>query len=289
MQQNPDRVHDSCPETDNDRPLPTLPAHARLPFNRCNLPAVILGSLTFQRYPTQLYLDGVLELHRRLFDRLGLQENAGERALAFQRYMDAHFSLRSPEEAGLDGKKKGRGKADYLRLLRGWLFDPDGRDAAVLKGWVESRFGLITRYHGGTIPDPDHEGYQRFLEARATGLYATNALEAQLDLVYEFCQYELGRTRPGETHVDLYRGVNRLGDHERLAALDRRRHVLLLNNLSSFTTNRERAEEFGDYILRARVPLSKVFFYNRLLPGVLKGEDEFMIIGGLFEVELATV
>jgi len=290
MQQSPAQDHAPCADTDNAPPRATLPANARLPFNRCNLPAVILGSLTFQRHPTQLYLDGVLELHRRLFDHLGIVADATERALLFQRYMDAHFCLTALEEAGLDQrKKKARGKADYLRLLRGWLFDPDGRDAAVIKGWVESRFGLITRYHGGPIPSPDDESYQRFLEARATGLYATNALEAQLDLLYEFCQYEIGRRFAGDTHITLYRGVNRLGDHENLATINKRRHVLLLNNLNSFTSNRERAEEFGDYILSADVPLAKVFFYNRLLPGVLKGEDEFMVIGGVYEVKLGTV
>lgn len=300
MQQTHDQAPAPCAVTDKESlqahaPLrkreressPTLPGSARLPFNRCNLPAVILGSLTFQHHPTRLYLDGVRELHRHLFERLESIDEARERARHFQSYMDAHFCLQSLEEAGLDRKKKkSRGKADYLRLLRGWLFDSDGRDAAVIKGWVESRFGLITRYHAGPIPSPDDEVYMRFVEARAAGLYATNALEAQLDLLYEFCQYEIDRLFPGKSHITLFRGVNRLDDHERLNAIDMRAHVLLLNNLNSFTSNRERAEEFGDYILQAEVPLSKVFFYNRLLPGVLKGEDEFMVIGGVYEVRL---
>jgi NAD+--dinitrogen-reductase ADP-D-ribosyltransferase len=33
------------------------------------------------------------------------------------------------------------------------------------------------------------------------------------------------------------------------------------------------------------VPVSKVFFYNRVLPGMLKGEDEYVVIGGIYEVE----
>jgi NAD+--dinitrogen-reductase ADP-D-ribosyltransferase len=64
-----------------------------------------------------------------------------------------------------------------------------------------------------------------------------------------------------------------------LAKPDRRRWVVLLNNLSSFSVRRERAEEFGDHLLRVQVPLSKVFFYNRMLPGMLKGEDEYVVIG----------
>jgi NAD+--dinitrogen-reductase ADP-D-ribosyltransferase len=45
---------------------------------------------------------------------------------------------------------------------------------------------------------------------------------------------------------------------------------VLFNNLNSFTSSRERADEFGDYILVAEVPLPKVLFFNRLLPGMLK-------------------
>jgi NAD+--dinitrogen-reductase ADP-D-ribosyltransferase len=33
------------------------------------------------------------------------------------------------------------------------------------------------------------------------------------------------------------------------------------------------------------VPLSKVFFHNRMLPSMLKGEDEYVVIGGIYEVE----
>jgi NAD+--dinitrogen-reductase ADP-D-ribosyltransferase len=61
---------------------------------------------------------------------------------------------------------------------------------------------------------------------------------------------------------------------------------VLLNNLNSFTQSRERADEFGDYILSVEVPLPKVLFYNRLLPGMLKGEDELVVIGGVYEVRI---
>jgi NAD+--dinitrogen-reductase ADP-D-ribosyltransferase len=63
--------------------------------------------------------------------------------------------------------------------------------------------------------------------------------------------------------------------------------VVLFNSLSSFTANRERADEFGDYLLTAHVPLSKIFRYTRLLPGMLQGEDEYTVIGGLYEVSIA--
>ena len=263
----------------------TLPRYARLPINRCSLPATILGSLSYQRHPVPLALDGVAELHKELFRHLDAEADPSARAGMFQRHMAAVFSLDQPEEAGYSGTSpRARAKASYLRMLRGWAFDSDGMEGAVLKSWVESRFGLLTRYHGGSIRDFSGNSYRRFLEMRAKGLYGTNSLEAQLDLLYTYCQYELGRQHSGETHVTLYRGVNRVGEHEILQELESGRRRVLLNNLSSFTSERERAGEFGDYITEVSVPLPKVFFLHRLLPGQLKGEDEFMVIGGVYEV-----
>jgi len=266
----------------------SLPRWARLPINRCNLPAAILGGLTFQRAPIPLELDGVAQFHRGLFELLDRLDNAKERAQAFMMHMDASFFLGQPEQAGYTADATlDRSRADYLRMVRGWAFDADGREGAVMKGWVESRFGLLQRYHGGPIRDFSDDSYRRYLEMRSAGLYGTNALEAQLDLLYTYCQYELARAHPGKTHLTLYRGVNRMDDHETLAQLDDKRRVVLLNSLSSFTANRERADEFGDYLLTAEVPLSKIAYYTKLLPGMLRGEEEYAVIGGLYEVSLA--
>lgn len=271
----------------NDNTSTTLPACARLPINRCNLPAVILGSLTFQRHPTALQLDGVHELHRDLFERLAAMSDATARAEQFMNYMTVHFRLDALEEAGYaQGSRLDRGKADYLRLLRGWFFDADGREGAVWKGWVESRFGLLPRYHGAPIHSPNDESYRAYLEARGVGIYNTNALEAQLDLLYSYCQYELGLRYSGKTHLHLYRGVNHMADHETLEEIDRCRKVVLLNNLASFTTERARADEFGDVIIEVDVPLAKIAAFDQLLPVSLKGESEVMVIGGVYEVKL---
>ncbi len=269
---------------------PSLPRHARLPINRCNLPAAILGSLTFQRAPTALAIDGVDSLHRPLFDLLDDIDAAPERAQRFGGYMAAHFRLDNPEEAGLTGGQgQSRAKASYLRVLRGWAFDADGREAAVLKGWVESRFGLMPRHHGDSLREPGSAAWQRYVAMRAQGLYGTNALEAQIDLLYAYGQYELARRFPRRSHLRLYRGVNRLGDHEIVAEDDADSKVVLLNNVSSFSRSRERAGEFGDSILSVDVPLAKLAFFSQLLPGMLKGEDEHVVIGGLYRVRLATL
>lgn len=282
------QVSDKSPTTCRADDKASLPREARLPINRCNLPAVVLGSLTFQQFPASLAIDGVAELHRDLFRRLDAAP-AAQQAEVFRDYMTVHFRLERPEEMGYTGHRKARAKANYIKVIRGWSFDADSREGAVLKGWVESRFGLTPRWHGQPLRDPSSEAYRRYEEMRAQGLYGTNALEAQLDLVYTFCQYALARRHPGMRHVTLYRGVNRMADHEVLEKGARGRHVILLNNLNSFTCSRERACEFGDYILTVDVPLAKIFFYCGLLPGVLQGEDEFLAIGGVADVTLSTI
>jgi len=80
-----------------------------------------------------------------------------------------------------------------------------------------------------------------------------------------------------------------MDEHETLERGDSGQQRVLFNNLNSFTSNRERADEFGDYILATEVPLPKIFFYNRLLPGMLKGEDEYVIIGGVYEVSISSI
>jgi NAD+--dinitrogen-reductase ADP-D-ribosyltransferase len=263
---------------------PTLPRGARLPINRCNLPAVILGSLTYQSAPVPLELDGVRELHRDLFRRLDAVPDAATRAEVFRDYMTVRFRLEHLDEAGLTAANTGRANANYISMIRGWCFDSNGREGAALKGWAESRFGLMPRYHGACLREPGNDAYQRYQVLRAQMLYGTNALESQLDLVYAYCQYEFARTQPEVTHLTLYRGINRLEDHERLGGTHKA-PVLLLNNLNSFTGTRERAEEFGDTILTLEAPVAKILFHCRLLPFILKSEDEFLLIGGVYRAK----
>lgn len=279
-----DTTHEASCESDRT----SLPREARLPINRCNLPAVILGSLTFQRHPTELVLDGIAELHADLFEMLDPIDDTAARGQLFRDYVAAHFCLDHLEEAGLSDPCAGRAKANWMRMLRGWSFDSDGREGAVLKGWVESRFGLLPRFHIEPLRDPAGPAYRHYQEMRAAGLYGTNALEAQLDLLYAYCQYDFTRQPSGSSHLHLFRGINRLGEHEVLA--DHGRHqIVLFNNLTSFTSSRERAGEFGDFIAEAMIPREKVFFHCNLLPGVLRGEDEFLVIGGAHEVDIRTM
>lgn len=269
----------------------SLPSYARLPINRCNLPSVILGSLTYQKHPVRLYLDGLLELHTELFNSLEPVADCAVRANNFRTYMSSSFLLDHLDEAGFDLKssKCPRGKADYLRILRGWLFDSEGMEAAVLKAWVESRFGLLARYHGGPLGDFSGENYQAYLSARSSGLYNTNALETQIDLLYSYCQYEISRQYLEQSHITLYRGTNRLDEYEILHKESRNSYIMILNNLNSFSGGRERADEFGDYILEVEVPMAKLLYMPALLPDVLKGEDEYLVIGGVYQVDVKMI
>jgi NAD+--dinitrogen-reductase ADP-D-ribosyltransferase len=269
----------------------TLPRSARLSFNRCNLPAWILGSLAYQRHPVPLTLDGVHDFHADLCRRLDPIADHTTRAQCFVDYMTVRFCLEDLEEAGLTPgrRKKSRANANYLRQVRGWSFDSDGREGAVLKYWVETRFGLLTRHHRQPLHGRGSDAYAGFQAEAIRGIYATNALESQLDLLYTYGQYELAHQLRGQTHLTLHRGINSIGDHEVMGREPDGSSLILLNNLNSFTSDRERADEFGDYLLTVQVPLPKVFFFNRLLPGMLKGEDEYVVIGGVYGVQIATL
>ena len=60
-----------------------------------------------------------------------------------------------------------------------------------------------------------------------------------------------------------------------------------MNSLVSFTSDEERAWEFGDTVWEIRAPLAKIFFFNGLLPNsIMKGEGEYMVIGGEYRVRV---
>jgi NAD+--dinitrogen-reductase ADP-D-ribosyltransferase len=260
-----------------------LPGKVFQSLNHCNLPARVIGSLQFQHHPQSLIIDGVHELHQSLFDSLDQLSSPQQRAQKFIDYMNVHFRLYQLEDAGLEKNKPNkRTKADYLHMLRGWLFDPNSREGAVLKSWVESRFGLLTRYHKG--PLNNQTGHLIYREACSQGLYGTNALEAQIDLLYSYCQYELSRQLDNDQQLSLFRGFNHLETYDVLQQQDTKHAIVLLNNLNSFSSEKERADEFGDLIMKCQIPWQKILFYSNLLPGLLAGESEYLVIGGVYEV-----
>lgn len=213
-------------------------------------------------------------------------DNSDERGALFHDFMDVRFQLHQWQRETSSSSQKSL-KNSYLRFLRGWLFDSNSIEGAVLKGWVESRLGLIPTFHRSPIEGIDSDTYYRYLVERMKGSARTSAIFSQLDLLYEFIQYELRRRMPELTHLSLYRGVNDLEEHSIIEKTGKNTYLMRLNNLNSFTGDFEKAWEFGSRVLKADVPLTKVFFLCGILPKALfKGEDEYLVIGGDYDVKV---
>jgi NAD+--dinitrogen-reductase ADP-D-ribosyltransferase len=255
-----------------------------VPVNRCGHPPRVIASHLFNRNPLPIEIQGVRRAHRSLFARLDRLEDPKARARAFREYMALVFHLgKWRKQSSPFGRRSLRNS--YLRFLRGWMQDASSPEGAVLKGWVESRFGLPPVFHAGLIEDVHTPAYLLYLAERMRESARTNAVESQFDLLYEFVQDELRRRHPGVPAFTLYRGVKNLGDYRVIGEAGENRVVLRLNNLNSFSSRLEHAWEFGSCVLVAEVPGSKIFFRADLLPGVLpRREEESLVIGGDYEV-----
>lgn len=256
------------------------------PFNYCNLPPWVIASRHFNDHPQLLEIQGVRAANRFLFRKLDAIPVACERALIFNDYMSVKFQLHHWQDQHSEKAQKSI-KNSYLRYLRGWMMDSNSVEGAVLKGWVESRMGLPPRFHKVRIPDIHAEEYMVYAIDRTNGSARTNAINSQLDLLYEYCQYELSRKYPDRKTITLFRGTFDASEHELLERIDKRRQVVRLNNLVSCTSDEERAWEFGFTVWEMQVPLAKIFFYSDLLPNsIMKGEGEYIVVGGEYRVRM---
>ena len=255
-------------------------------MNRCNLPPWAIASKHYNSKPQIIEIQGVWHNGRPLFEKLDDQEDPEKRGLIFHDFMDVRYQLHQWEREETKNSRKSL-KNSYLRFLRGWLFDSNSLEGAVLKGWVESRLGLTPTFHCEAINDIHSETYFRYTVDRMKGSERTNAIMPQLDLLYEFVQYELRRRFSTQTHLTLYRGINDFEEHQIVNKHDKSHYLLRLNNLNSFTDDFEKGWEFGSRVLQAEVPLTKIFFMGGLLPkSLFKGEGEVLVIGGEYEVKV---
>ncbi|HQR53204.1 MAG TPA: NAD(+)--dinitrogen-reductase ADP-D-ribosyltransferase [Burkholderiales bacterium] len=256
--------------------------------NLVKVPAWVLASTEFNARPQQLHVRGTRASVPGLFRMLDASADAAAAGQTFAHYMELVFR-RPPPHGAAAGR---RHRATWRELLAGWGMDSNGAAGAVMKGWVESRFGLAPTFHReplGRFPSP---AWLRYLEDKASSRYHNNDIDRQLDLLFEYAQWFIGRFgMPGRTFVRLWRGVNRFAEQAVVrGSLRDRACVLRLNNLVSFSLSRERAEEFGDWILEAEVPATKLVFFQGLVPGApLSGEGEALVIGGDYEVKAAYV
>ena len=253
-------------------------------FSLCNVPPWIIGSRAFNDNPQRLHIQGVRTTHSHFFNQLAQLSTWEERARTFQDYMEVAFHLHQWRKVDTPDNQVSL-KHSYLRFLRGWLFNASSIEGAVIKGWVESRMGLPPTYHRGHIQGKESGRYLAYLTDRMGGAARTNAIFSQLDLLYEFVQYEIERRDPNRTHITLFRGIYNFDEHEILVQKDEQNAVVRLNSLNSFTHNFERAWEFGTFVFEAKVPVSKIFFDGSFLhSGILRGEEEVLVIGGIYDI-----
>ncbi len=255
-------------------------------LNRCNLSPWIIGSEEFQANPLPIEIDGARATDAPLFRRLEEIADAAERSRLFHDYVCVKFGLN--EKIETHGKSKSA--YSYVNLLRAWGADSNRQAGAVLKAWVESRFGILATYHNGRLAD-NAAAREAFLLDRMRGSAKSIGVLMQLDLLYTFCQDELRRRFPGMRSKTLYRGTHDpeeyaiRGQSNQVGHPTRRVMLVQLNNLSSFTSDPEVAWEFGSSAWEVEVPLAKIVFFSGLLPkSLLSGESEHLVLGGYYHV-----
>lgn len=128
-------------------------------FNRCNLSPWAIASVDFQENPKLLEIDNIRATDRRLFAKLNQLDDPARRVEVFLDYVSVKFRLH--EWAEHQASARSSLHSSYIQFLRGWGADSNGHSGAVLKSWVESRFGLPARYHGGRLPD-DPQACERY-------------------------------------------------------------------------------------------------------------------------------
>jgi NAD+--dinitrogen-reductase ADP-D-ribosyltransferase len=258
------------------------PSRSSCSLNRCNLSPWIIGSKEFQSSPLPVEIDGARATDGSLFRRLEEIADAGERSRLFHEYVCVKFGLN--DQAGPAGGKR-KSVQSYVHWLRAWGADSNRQAGAVLKAWVESRFGILATYHNGRLAD-NAAARESFLLDRTRGAAKFIGVLMQLDLLYTFCQDELRRRFPDEKWKALYRGTHDSEEYTVQKEIGAKRAALVqLNNLSSFTSDLEVAWEFGSSAWEVEVPLAKIVFFSGLLPkSLLAGESEHLVLGGFYNV-----
>ena len=252
--------------------------------NMVGIPADLVGSAAFNTHPQTLHIAGTREANASLFRLLDAATDQQDAADRFAHYMDSVFGLEKPDPA-LPRPPQRRFRASYLKLLQGWGFDANSAPGAVLKGWVESRFGITPIFHKAPLARFPSLAWTEYLEAKFHSRFHNNCINMQLDVLFEFCQWSC--TRFGHARKQtLWRGTNNIEEQILAGSLRERRCAMRLNNLVSFSQSAQRAGEFGDWVLKTEVPASKMLFFPGLLNDkVLNAEGEVLAIGGIFDVE----
>lgn len=256
--------------------------------NLVGIPTGLLASPDFNQHPLPLRIHGTREANSSLFARLSGCESLHEAGDVFQDYMSVVFGFEEEQRRGEDRQGRRRFRESYLRLLQDWGFNSNNPQGAVLKGWVESRFGLFPTFHKQPLTGFAAPAWMGYVEEKMATRFHNNCIYLQLDLLFEFCQWVIARFKtPSRRHIRLYRGVDNVGEFCTLGPGNGREVLVRLNNIVSFSSDRTHAGQFGAYILETEVPVVKLLFFNDLLPcHPLRGEAEYLVIGGNYRVRL---
>ena len=256
--------------------------------NLIGLATTCLASPVFNQYPKALHIAGVRESASSLFEQLNKQENLSDCGRVFQDYMCVVFGYEAEQRLKDDARGRRRYRNSYLKLIQDWGLDSNNAQGAVLKGWVESRFGLFPTFHKQRLIGFMNKDWINYIEEKMHSRYHNNCIYMQLDLLYEYCQWIVERFQlPAKTHKTLFRGVNTLDEDTWVQDQEKQHKILRFNSLVSFTDRRSIAGEFGVYILEVEVPMVKLLFFNELLPHhALHGEAEYLVIGGDYRVKV---
>jgi Dinitrogenase reductase ADP-ribosyltransferase (DRAT). len=247
-----------------------------------------IASAQFNQHPYPLHIAGTREAAGGLFQRLAGQTSLTVCGEIFQDYMSVVFGFEAEQQLGTDKHGRRRYRNSYLKLIQDWGLDSNNAPAAVLKGWVESRFGLFPNFHKQPLGGFWDKHWVSYIEEKMNSRYHNNCIYMQLDLLYEYCQWVVETfSMPAAGHKTLYRGVNSLDVCKINPACENQVMEMRFNNLVSFTDKHNVAGEFGAYILQVEVPMVKLLFFTELLPHhALHGEAEYLVIGGDYRVRV---
>ena len=201
--------------------------------------------------------------------------------------MNAMFGIDPEQQDAPQAGAPRRFRSSYLKLIRGWGFDSNGHEGAVMKGWVESRFGLFPTYHKEPMQRISSPVWTTYVEEKMSSRFHNNAILTQLDLLYEFCQWGLATmAAPGQTHIVLYRGVNAFEDH---LVFERRggAQVRASPQQSRLVHLRPRCRRMfrRHDPHHSRADRQRWFSSTSCCPShPLKGEGEYLVIGGDYRV-----
>ena len=261
--------------------------------NLVGVPVRLLASTAFNAHPLPLAIAGTRETHPGLFALLERSQDLSEAHDMFVHYLSIAFGLRKPEPhelISMGQSEQRRWRSSWRKLLQGWGMDANGVAGAVLKGWVESRFGLAPSFHKAPLAHFPSPAWIAYLQEKASSRLNNNNIYQQLDLLFEFCQWSLRRISARSQaapvqHLRLWRGSNQFEEQVIAGRLQNRRCTVRLNNMVSFSLSQEGASCFGDWVFEVQVPVCKVLVFPDLLPGqVLQGEQEVLALGGNYEV-----